>query len=241
MAKVCPVGFYCIEVGNLILIIVCAFVILIGYLTDFKFVKPKNRYHKLRYHGGRRSKHIIHDETDGVIEDDVDPDEIVRDMQRDTQANAQSDNLNSLMNQQRDLINEIRQDRNGSFQPPERHINIRTRGEPESYQRVGILQRSSGYQTDGKDDMVISGMSHSANILPLYGRQTYPGSNRWEYYYTSGDNKIILNKDGQQCSGDNSSCKEISNSDNVSLQEMSGDFTASIYPINQPRYLPNVI
>ena len=35
MAKVCPPGFYCIEVGNLILIVIAVIMVFIGYLTGF--------------------------------------------------------------------------------------------------------------------------------------------------------------------------------------------------------------
>ena len=42
-------------------------------------------------------------------------------------------------------------------------INVRTRGLPEPYHQIGIL-------TSGND------------VRPLYGRQTYSGSNRYNYY-----------------------------------------------------------
>ena len=42
MAKVCPPGFYCIEVGNLILIVVAAVMVFIGYLTGFNLNKNFN-------------------------------------------------------------------------------------------------------------------------------------------------------------------------------------------------------
>ena len=44
-------------------------------------------------------------------------------------------------------------------------INIRTRGQPDEYQTVGILR-----DTD------------SDKVLPLMGRKTYPGSNHWNYF-----------------------------------------------------------
>ena len=46
-----------------------------------------------------------------------------------------------------------------------RRINIRTRGEPDDYHTVGILRK------EGTDD-----------VVPLIGRQTYPGSNQWNYF-----------------------------------------------------------
>ena len=52
-------------------------------------------------------------------------------------------------------------------------INIPTRGEAPSYQQVGFLHAPSD----------------SENIKPLYGRQTYPGSNHWNYF-TSLDSHL---------------------------------------------------
>ena len=51
-------------------------------------------------------------------------------------------------------------------------INVPTRGEPPSYQQVGIL-------TDTVD---------GENVKPLYGRQTYRGSNSWNYYSSLDSN-----------------------------------------------------
>ena len=52
-------------------------------------------------------------------------------------------------------------------------INVPTRGEPPSYQQVGILTNTD----DGE------------NVKPLYGRQTYRGSNQWNYF-TSLDSHL---------------------------------------------------
>lgn len=51
-------------------------------------------------------------------------------------------------------------------------INIPTRGQPDNYQYLGNLVRD----TDNK-------------ILPVFGRQEYPGSDYYEYY-------VMLNQDG---------------------------------------------
>lgn len=51
-------------------------------------------------------------------------------------------------------------------------INIPTRGQPDNYQYLGNLVRDT-------DDM----------ILPVFGRQEYPGSDYYEYY-------LMINQDG---------------------------------------------
>ena len=74
-------------------------------------------------------------------------------------------------------------------------INVPTRGEPPSYQQVGILT-----------DIV-----NPENIKPLYGRQTYNGSGHWNYY-TSLDShlatKIPIELDNNDCT-DERGCNEI--------------------------------
>ena len=233
MAKVCPPGFYCIEVGNLILIIVAAAIVLIGYLTNFNFGdKKQNNYQRKRI-GGYRANYDDEDEDDSS-QRLIEKENAIRQNQNDSK-------MLELLGRQQNMMDSMHRERRSEFDPPARRINIRTRGEPEDYQQVGVLRRSGGYQTDGKDDTVISGMSHAANLLSLYGRQTYPGSNRWEYFYKSGDNKIVLNRDGIKCAGDTSNCREISDGDSINIPEFNGDFTVSIHPFDSPRYLPNVI
>ena len=61
-------------------------------------------------------------------------------------------------------MHNLHDERRREFDPPERRINIRTRGEPENYQQVGILRRSGGFQTNGKDDTVI----WECLMLPIY-------------------------------------------------------------------------
>ena len=49
-------------------------------------------------------------------------------------------------------------------------VNIETRGMPSNYGQVGILTRTNG----------------SEMILPLMGRRTMSGRDKWEYYTISG-------------------------------------------------------
>ena len=78
-------------------------------------------------------------------------------------------------------------------------VNVPTRGEAPPYQQVGIL-------TDTDDP---------ENIKPLYGRQTYRGSNQWNYF-TSLDShlatKIPIQLDNNDCTAERG-CKEIYKND----------------------------
>ena len=101
-------------------------------------------------------------------------------------------------------------------------INIPTRGYPDNYQNVGILVR--------KED---------EKILKLFGRQTYPGSNQYEYYVidssSNSENKVPLCIPGN---------KEIYDQDVIPiswLDQSKGLFEAKIYDYNAPKYNPYVI
>ena len=101
-------------------------------------------------------------------------------------------------------------------------INVPTRGDAPSYQQVGYL----------------GGVSDAENIKPLYGRQTYPGSNQWNYF-TSLDShlatKIPLDLDGKDCT-DERGCKELYKNDTVTVNGT--EYAATIYQTHVPRYIP---
>ena len=101
-------------------------------------------------------------------------------------------------------------------------INVPTRGEPPAYQQVGLLQDT--------DD--------SQNVKPLYGRQTYPGSNQWNYF-TSTDShlatKIPIELDSRDCT-DEHGCKELQK--NEQLHVLDKDYKVNFYGTIAPRYIP---
>lgn len=103
-------------------------------------------------------------------------------------------------------------------------INVPTRGEPPSYQQVGILT-----DTDNPE-----------NIKPLYGRQTYRGSNQWNYF-TSLDShlatKIPIEIDNNDCTSERG-CKEIYKNDTLNIGSTDNEYKANIYQTHAPRYIP---
>ena len=104
----------------------------------------------------------------------------------------------------------------------EMKINVPTRGEAPSYQQVGILTSAS----DGE------------NVKPLYGRQTYRGSNQWNYF-TSLDShlatKIPLSIDSHDCTEERG-CKELNKNDTINVNTT--DYNVNLYKFNTPRYIP---
>jgi hypothetical protein len=129
--------------------------------------------------------------------------------------------------------------------PPERSytntygipINIPSRGPLQSFQQIGILYKENIVDTDK-----LPGNNNDSNILPLFGRPTFNGSRRWNYY-TSSDKfqnfKIPLTKNGRKCSDDNG-CDEIMNGDMIEIPSYNGRFKVEIYDYDRPSYIPYV-
>jgi hypothetical protein len=101
---------------------------------------------------------------------------------------------------------------------------IPTRGAPESYQQMGIVESS-----DGK-------------LLPLYGRRTDPRSDRFNYYTrTDTYNPVAVpitykNRDCQ----DNLGCDEVFNGDTVRFAPKGVTGTVTLYGFDGPRYSPDI-
>ena len=116
-------------------------------------------------------------------------------------------------------------------------INIETRESGGDFQQFGILSKNAI-----NDDSETPGNNTDSVILPLYGKQTYRGSNLY-LYYTETDKlnpvKIPVNYKNKDCT-DDSGCQEIYDGDLVSIPSYNGDFTAKIYKLNKPRYIPFV-
>ena len=106
-------------------------------------------------------------------------------------------------------------------------INIRTRGSPQEYQQMGIL----------------TNVSNSNDVRPLYGRQTYRGSNSWNYYSSLDSNlstKIPIFKSSDKCT-DERGCQEINESDNVTIGNVSSvQYTFTKYSNDSFRYIPDL-
>jgi hypothetical protein len=99
-------------------------------------------------------------------------------------------------------------------------INIPTRGTPDNFHAIGTLIR--------KND---------EKVLQLFGRQTYPGSNQWEYYVSGADTYGFPNKMPIQVRGN----REIENNQMIALPFLDtkkGEFQANIYNYDVPRYNP---
>ena len=107
-------------------------------------------------------------------------------------------------------------------------INIRTRGMPTDYQQIGIL----------------TNINNPNDVRPLYARQTYSGSNKWNYYSSLDSNlstKIPIFKDNIRCT-DEYGCKEIYDNDIVLIGNVSSQkYILTKYSTDSFRYIPDII
>jgi|TARA_B100002019_G_scaffold265764_1_gene255552 hypothetical protein len=105
-------------------------------------------------------------------------------------------------------------------------INIETRAISSSYQQIGILNR-----TNDNSDL----------ILPLMGKRTMSGRDKWQYYTISGsgnlNTRLPISVNGKNCSGEYG-CDEIYNGDVVYVEGYNDTFQATIYNNDSPHYLP---
>jgi hypothetical protein len=116
-------------------------------------------------------------------------------------------------------------------------IDVPTRGYPDNYTQLGILSREHE-----KDDNDSSGENRRFSydkdnrILRLFGRQEYPGSNRYEYYTMINSCpdqiKIPLHTERKW---------ELYNDDTVHIPELNENYKVKLYKYGAPRYYPDVI
>lgn len=103
-------------------------------------------------------------------------------------------------------------------------FNQPTQGLPESFQSVGMIRVED-------------------KMLPLYGRRTAGGSDRWNYYTrTDTYNPIPLPVQIQRrdCM-DDVGCPEISSGDRVHIRGLQKEGQTEIYRFDGPKYIPGLL
>lgn len=103
-------------------------------------------------------------------------------------------------------------------------IDIPTRGYPDNYHLLGILIRNDG-ESEGPSEN---------KILRLFGRETYPGSNMYEYYTSiaSGLDHIKLPIDTPRT-------KEFNDNDSVTV--LNKTYNVQLHPCDAPKYYPDIL
>jgi hypothetical protein len=103
-------------------------------------------------------------------------------------------------------------------------INIPTQGLPESFQSVGLIQ------SDGQ-------------VLPIYGRRTMRGGDRWNYYTrtdTFNPVPVPIRFQKRDCM-DDVGCQEILSGEHVKIEVLGKEGTAKMYRFDGPKYIPGLI
>ena len=102
-------------------------------------------------------------------------------------------------------------------------INIRTRGEPNEYQNIGLLKNTNP--------------DKSNDVKPLYGRRVYRGSNMWNYYTVLNDHiqvKLPIMRTNNCL--DERGCSEIQSGEEITVNNKK--YITELYPYSDFRYIP---
>lgn len=99
-------------------------------------------------------------------------------------------------------------------------FDISTRGETDNFQQVGVL--------------VAADLDNTNKLIKLFGRKKYPHSETYEYY-------VQVNNGNDNIKFPLKQTKEIFNKDEVHIDELNRNYTASIYENDSPRYYPNIL
>ena len=112
-------------------------------------------------------------------------------------------------------------------------IQVPTQGYPEEFQQMGVLTAAGGSSTSA---------SPNRTLLPLFGRRTATGRDRFNYYTrTDGFNpvQVSVNYKNRNCDDDNG-CDEIFSGETVAVPQLGQTFVSTVYRYNVPRYIPVV-
>lgn len=144
----------------------------------------------------------------------------------------------SIMTPEQYMLNKSVSRLTNPLLPPERTpaggpvpISIPSRGYPSDYQQVGVLEP----QEDAPQVIYKGHM-----LLPLFGRQTYPGSHQWNYY-SGNDNYATIKLPVIVGKGDclaQTGCRELNDGDNVQVRGLPGNYKVQLYRMDAPRYYP---
>lgn len=113
-------------------------------------------------------------------------------------------------------------------------INVPTRGVDE-FQQVGVIASIENKNETSSTDT-------RKKILPLYGRRTFNGSSKWNYYTSTDGYHVVQlsivnqNKDCMEEYG----CDELYSDDEIYVQEYEESFRVNMYNRSPIRYIPHV-
>jgi hypothetical protein len=109
-------------------------------------------------------------------------------------------------------------------------VNIETRGIRNQYSQVGILTKTDSSSND-----------NNTLILPLMGRRTMTGRDKWQYYTISNtgnlNTKLPVRVQGKSCTSEYG-CDPVMSGDIVYVEGYNHSFNATIYENGLFSYIP---
>lgn len=104
-------------------------------------------------------------------------------------------------------------------------VNVQTQGLATQYQQIGILEKQGD----------------NSLILPLMGRRSMIGRDKWQYYTISNtgtlNTKLPVVFQGRSCTSENG-CDNISSGDSVYVKGYNDIFKVTIYDNSLLQYIP---
>jgi len=104
-------------------------------------------------------------------------------------------------------------------------IDFPSRGYPDNFNQFGILVKKNKKNKTDTDN----------NILRLFGRQEFPGSNRYEYYtaIVNGLDQIKIPLEIKQ--------NELYDRDIIYIRELGCEYVVQLHKYDAPKYLPDIL
>ena len=243
LSNTCPPGVICINTNNAICIIsICFIIIYVLNKENYKKLYDKINFlqNKQNNHESHLSQNISSNTMVMTPEEDSYNMNVIKNpltppLKRNYHLENEVESLQNRFNintRQRAIVDSGQNLRNRGIP-----INIETRESDGDFQQMGIL-----YKNNITDEEKAPGNNTDNNVLPLYGKPTYRGSNKF-LYYTETDKlnpvKIPITVNSKDCT-DDMGCDELSNGSSVNIPSYNGSFNVKIYKFNKPRYIPYV-
>lgn len=173
------------------------------------------------------TNNVVENNTNNLVENNVVENKIVENNENNTIDNLDIESRDYVLTNQLNIRDQnvvqnpltAPEKRVGKHQYTTLKLYEKTRGDPDNYQLLGILYNDELNKT-----------------YQLFGRQTYPGSPQYEYYYRGRDAGGLDFKFPLATQNG----KEIYDNDVLSLPTDNNNFTVKIYPNDLPRYNPIV-
>lgn len=108
-------------------------------------------------------------------------------------------------------------------------VNVNTRGDPDDFEELGLLYATTGSQAN----------TQANNVLPVYGRQTYKRSHKWNYYTVVDDIRIPLEIDNADCMKQ-LGCNELYDKDRLNIPQLNNVYKYQHTEEPPIKYIPNV-